>query len=101
MKCPVCGKQPVSLMKWGSTTACFKTECQHCHSMLKGNWFTWLGFLLTAAVCIVIVAIYREQFEVLKQSFGRTGAYLLGIGLPAAAGGVLTWFVGGYNQQDQ
>lgn len=100
MKCPSCDQQPVSLLKWGSTTACFRTRCQHCDTNLGANWVTWVGFLLTVAVCIVIVALYREQFEELKQSFGRTGAYLLGIGIPAAVGGILTWLVGGYNRQN-
>jgi len=100
MKCPACDEKAISLVKWGSTTAVFKTRCQNCDAALKANWITWIGFIITAIVCFALIVVFHEQFSELKQSIGKFNAYLLGIGIPSSIGGVMTWFVGGYEKAE-
>lgn len=100
MKCPACNEKAISLAKWGSTTAVFKTSCQNCNAALKANRVTWIGFLITAIVCVALIVVFHDQFSELKQSLGTLNAYLLGIGIPSSIGGLMTWYVGGYEKAE-
>ena len=76
MKCPSCGKLPISLWSWFSGYNFARWDCDHCNVSLKANKGTWLVILLGV---ILFAGGAVLAFEVgFIQSIGQTVAQTIG-----------------------
>ena len=92
MNCPSCNKKAITMGRWMTGRNAFHTRCDNCGVELKASTSTWIGLGLT--LLSFGVAFAATQYA----GWGATRAeYKLMVALPIVlVGGVMGWFVGGY-----
>jgi hypothetical protein len=93
MKCPCCGKQPLTFGEWLQGVNAAWTDCRSCGHPLKANKVTWAWFLgCVLALIVFFVSLFANIPNfIMPDSVGRLA--LWGFIFFCAA---MSWFTGGY-----
>lgn len=93
MRCPHCGKQPLSFAQfWGGINA-VRTKCASCGNQLKANAVTWL-WLVVAIILSGLLVVFLTS-DIGNEFFsGQAGKAMLLICIGVCA--IMSWLTGGY-----
>ena len=106
MKCPSCGKPPVSLKLWLLKYSWARWACDHCKIPLKANGATWLFILggLVYSLGVFALFLFPGAFsmeECLPSApLKRLMMSLLFLIGPLAPTAFVSYFICGYKLED-
>lgn len=100
MTCPRCQDSPIAFSEWMKGTNAFSTLCDNCGARLKGNATTWAGVIGTLTLVLAAIPASAPLLEAFGYGQADLTTRMMVVVPIVFAGGVLTWFLGGYDLVD-